>query len=201
MKKENISELVWLYIKRRPFLKEIVREGIVNYSALARKISIEVFGSKKHQNAIKMALVRLTSKIREKEEDLESKILKVLKDSSISLKSKVAVVISAREIEQLKYLSYVESKDTITYVVEEKELENVRKSKNVLHTETNLNLITIHSPPALEEVPGVIAHILDALSAEGINIAEFVSCYTDTLLVIKQADTARAYEILDGLTS
>ena len=46
--KENISELVWLYIKKRPFLKEIVREGIVNYSALARKISVEVFGTKKH---------------------------------------------------------------------------------------------------------------------------------------------------------
>ena len=77
--KEKIIELVWLYIKRRPFLKEIVREGIVNYSALARKISLEAFNSNKHQNAIKMALVRLTSKIRTKEEDLEGKILKVLK--------------------------------------------------------------------------------------------------------------------------
>ena len=199
--KERVSELVWLYIKRRPFLKEIIREGVVNYSALARKISIEAFGSKKHQNAIKMALVRLTSKIRTNEVDLEGKILKVLKTSSISLKSKVAVVITAHEIEGLKYLSYVESKETITYIVEEQELEKVRKSKNLLHTETNLNLITIHSAPTLEETPGVISHILDALAAEGINIAEFVSCYTDTLLVVKQADTTRVYEILNSLTS
>lgn len=42
---ENISELVWLYVKKRPFLKEILREKIVNYSALARKISVEVLGA------------------------------------------------------------------------------------------------------------------------------------------------------------
>lgn len=198
---ENISELVWLYIKRRPFLKELIRGRIVNYSALARKISIEVFSSKKHQNAIKMALVRLTNKIREKEEDLEEKILKIMKKSSVSIRSKVAVIICSSEIKDLKYLSYVESKDAITYISEEKEFEKIRKQKSIISTELNLNLITIHSPPSLEETPGVIAHILDAFASEGINVAEFVSCYTNTLLVVKQADTTRAYEILSILTS
>ena len=126
---ENISELVWLYIKRRPFLKEILRERIVNYSALARKISVEALGSKKHENAVKMALVRLSEKIARKEEDLEGKILKLLKGTSISIRSKVSVVISTRELEGVDYLSFVEGKGFFTYIVEEKELENVRKSK------------------------------------------------------------------------
>lgn len=177
-----------------------MREKIANYSSLARKISVEAFGSKKHQNAVKMALVRLANKIREREEDLEGKILNVLKGSSVSIKSKVAVVVSSREIEELKYLSYVESKEGITYVIDEKEMDKVKKSRNILHTETNLNLITIHSPVSIEETPGVVAHILDSLAGEGINVAEFVSCYTDTLLVVKQAETTRAYEILNSLT-
>lgn len=198
---EKISELVWLYIKRRPFLKEILREKIANYSALARKISFEAFGTKKHQNAVKMALVRLSNKIQTKEESLESKILAVLGKSSLSIRSKVAVIITSKELDGLKYLSYAESKGIITYVIEEKELEKLGKSKTILSTETNLNLISIHSPVELEETPGVIAHVLDALASEGINIAEFVSCYTDTILVIKQADTTRAYEILSSLTS
>lgn len=201
MAKEKVSELVWLYVKRRPFLKEILREKIANYSALARKISIEAFGSKKYQNAIKMALVRMADRMREKGEDLEGKILHVLKKSAISIRSKVAVIIASREIEHLKYLSYVESKDTITYIIEEKELEEVGKSKSIINTETNLNLITIHSPPTIAETPGVISHVLDALTGEGINVTEFVSCYTDTLLVVKQADTARAYQMLESLTS
>jgi aspartokinase len=199
---ESISELVWLYVKRRPFLKEILRERIANYSALARKISHEAFGSQKKQNAVKMALVRLSDKLVDKEENLEAKILRTLKRSSISIRSKVSVIISSRELEGIHYLSYVESKGVITYMVEEKELEKleIAKIRSIVRTESNLNLISVHSPPDLEEVPGVLAHMLNALAGEGINIVEFVSCYTDTLLVVKQADTVRAYELLSLLT-
>lgn len=198
---EKISELVWLYIKRRPFLKEILRERIVNYSALARKICMGAFGDLDHENAVKMALVRLSNKIIKKEEDLEGKILSVLKESSISILNKVAVVISSKELEGIDTLSFVEGKGFFTYILEEKELKKIRKSKSILLTKTNLNLITIHSSPELEETPGVISHILNALASEGINVVEFVSCYTDTLLVIKQADTTRSFEILTALTS
>lgn len=198
---ENISQLVWLYVKQRPFLKEILRERIVNYSALARKISEEALGSPGHANAVKMALVRLSHRMGEKEEDLEGRILDVLRRSSLSIRTKVAVVITSREIEGLKYLSYAESRGVVTYVIEEKELDKVGRSRSILSTETNLNLISIHSPLELEETPGVIAHILDAFAGEGINIAEFLSCYTDTLLVVKQADTERAYKILSSIMS
>jgi hypothetical protein len=195
----QISQLVWLYVKRRPFLKEILRSKIVNYSALARKISKEAFGSKKHQNAVKMALVRLSKRMYEREEDLEGKILDVLRKSSLSIRNKVAVVIASREIEGLRYLSYAESRGIVTYVIEENELGKIERTKSILSTEMNLNLVSIHSPVELEETPGVIAHILDALASEGINIAEFLSCYTDTLLVIKQADTEKVYKILSGM--
>jgi hypothetical protein len=197
---EKISELVWLYIKRRPFLKEILREGITNYSALARKICMEAFGNIDHESAVKMALVRLSNKIGAKEEDLEGRILKVLGDSSISILNKVAVVVTTKEID-VEPLSVVEGKKFFTYIMEEKEMKKIRKTKSILLTKINLNLITIHSSPELEEVPGVISHILNALASEGINVVEFVSCYTDTLLVIKQADTTRAFEILSAITS
>jgi len=196
---ESISELVWLYIKRRPFLKETLVEKTVNYSALARKISMEALGSKKNANAVKMALVRLSCKMQGEDENLEGKILKVLKGSSLSIKSKVAVVISLRELEGIKYLSYAESGGTITYVLEEAELAKLRRQKSIVKTEHNLNLISIHSPPTLEETPGVVAHLLNSLASEGINVVEFISCYTHTLLLVRAADTTRAYEILSKL--
>jgi hypothetical protein len=199
MAEEKISELVWLYVKRRPFLKEMLRGRLANYSAIARKISVEAFGSKRHQNAVKMALVRLSGKIREKEEDLEGRILSVIGKSSLSVRNKVAVVITSREIPGLKSLSYVESKDIVTYIVEEKELDAVGRHKGVIRVQPNLNLISIHSPASVEQTPGVMAYLLDALAGEGINIEEFVSCYTDTLFVVRQADTARAYDILSGM--
>lgn len=196
---ENISELVWLYIKRRPILKASIKENIVNFSSLARKISIELFGNTKKVNAIKMALVRHSKKLFQIQENLEDQILNVLRKSSLTIKTKVSVLISSREIPSLKYLSYVESSGTITYIVEDNELEKIKKSKFSLNTETTLNLIVVHSPPSIEETPGVISYLIDSLSSEGINIVEFVSCYTDTLLVIRQADTSRAQEILNNL--
>ncbi len=198
---ENISELVWLYVKKRPFLKEMLRERIANYSSLARKISKEAFGNERRSNAVKMALVRMVGRIREREEDLEGRILSVLRRSSLSIKSKVAVIICSRELEKVKYLSYAESGGIIIYVTTLQEAEKARRSKSVVRIETNLNLMTVHSPPSLEDTPGVIAHVLDSLAEEGINVIEFVSCYTDTLLVVKEADTARAYEILSSLTA
>ncbi len=193
------SELVWLYVKRRPFLKEMLRSRIANYSALARKISREAFGTTRHQNAVKMALVRLAGRIREKEESLEARILAVIGKSSLSVRNKVAVVISSRKIPGLAYISCAESRGVITYIMDEKELEAMGRPGEAIRIERNLNLISIHSPASVEQTPGVIAHILDALAGEGINIEEFVSCYTDTLFVVRQADTARAYEILSGM--
>ena len=73
------------------------------------------------------------------------------------------------------------------------------RSRALKKSESNLNLISIHSPEELEDVPGVIAHILNSLAMEGINVVEFISCYTDTLLVVRQPDTARAYEMLSSL--
>ncbi len=193
---ENISHLVWLYVKRRPFLKEVLQEGIVNYSALARKISIEAFGGE-YENAVKMALIRLSSRMEKLESDLEEKILAVLRRSSLILKNKIAVLITQKKLEGIRPLSFTQSGRHITYILEQRELEKI--GRKPYHTEENLNLIIIESPEDVEETPGVISYVLGALASEGINVVEFISCYTDTILVIRQADTQRAYQILAAI--
>ncbi|MBU0591174.1 ACT domain-containing protein [Candidatus Micrarchaeota archaeon] len=198
---ESISELTWLYVKRRPFLREVIKEGVVNYSALARKISIDAFGSLKHENAVKMALVRMSGKLGKVDSDLEAKILSVMKKSTMTIKSKIAVIISTKYLEGVNSLSYAKSDDYITYIVEQNEIEKLPKSKVISKLEQNMNLITIESPEELEDVPGVISHVLGALASEGINVVEFISCYTATLLVIKQSDTELAYRVLSNMIS
>ena len=114
----------------------------------------------------------------------------------MEIKSKVAVIITTKKFEEITSLSQVESGGYITYILEQKELGKLPRSKTIWKIEENLNLITIRSPEELEDVPGVISYILGALASEGINVVEFISCYTDTLLVTKQADTEQAYRIL-----
>ncbi len=194
MNNMRLSNLISLYVKKRPFLSEALRMGIVNHSALARRISDDL--GTDSADAVKMALIRLSGKLWKKQDDLEGKILSILKKSSMTLRNKVAVVITSRPIENLSYLSYTQSGRQMTYIVEESELGPLKGKYKI---EENLNLIVIQSPEEVEEVPGVISHLLSSLSNEGINVVEFISCYTDTLLVVRQADTAKTYSILSDI--
>lgn len=196
---EKISELAWLYVKRRPFIKEMLKHDLVNYSRLARKVGKEIFGSQQNFYAVKAALMRLGSKIRKKEGEIEGKVLEVLKNTSISIRNKVFVIISSAPLE-MDAVSSVKSGHFYTYIAEQRELQKVRRSKSILAVEENLNLFILSSTQEIENTPGVISTVLHMLAAEGINVNEFISSYTDTLLVIREADTSRAYELLSSLT-
>ncbi|MBN1169731.1 ACT domain-containing protein [Candidatus Micrarchaeota archaeon] len=192
---ENISNIVALYIKQRPFFKEVLSQGVVNYSSLARKISMEL--NLKNEDAVKMALIRLSRKMERNESDLESKIRSVMKKSSMIVKNKVAVIMTSRKLDELKFLSFTQSGRHMTYIVEQRELDSMEKMPGRI--EENLNLIIIESPEEVEQTPGFISYLLGALAAEGINVVEFISCYTDTILVLKQSETQKAYEILSTI--
>ena len=64
----------------------------------------------------------------------------------------------------------------------------------------DLTLVILCSPQELQDTPGCVSAILDAIAAEGINVLEFISCHTDTLMVVRNADAVRIYEILANLT-
>ena len=197
---ERISDLVWLYVKRKPFLRQALSERLINFSALSRTIATDVLENPGKATAVKMALLRLPRRMRVQEESLNERILRLLRKSSLSLRNKVAVVISRNRIDGMDSFSYAESKRAVTYLVEESQLDALKKNRNILRTDRNLNVITLHSPVDLEETPGVVAHVLGALSSEGINVLEVISCYTDTLLVFKEADTVAAFGILSKLS-
>jgi len=195
---EKISEVVWLYIKGRPIVKAALRDGIVNHSALARRICYELDIPKNKFDAVKIALTRISKKVAEKEISLEEKVAELLRKSSITIQTKVAVVIARKEFD-IKAISHARSGGYTTYIVEENEAKKIEKEWGVKSVRRDLNLITIRSSEEVEEVPGVIAFILNALAYEGINVVEFISCYTDTLLVVREADTHRAYSILSAI--
>ena len=196
---EKISELVWLYVKKRPFLQEVLRQKVVNYSSLARRIALEAFGSKKQIIAVKAALIRLSDRLAAKSYDMEEKVLSTLKGSSVNMQSKVSVVISSSEL-PVRPISFVKSRDFITYILRGEDVIKLRKLKQVTRIEENASLIIISSSEDIEETPGVISMMLNSLAAEGINVIEFISCYTDTFLVVAQANATRAYEVLASLT-
>jgi aspartokinase len=198
---EKISETVWMYVKGRPSLREGLKYGIMNHSALARLIMHELAIPKESFNAVKAALIRISRKLGESEIEGEDKLLKVLRGSSLSIKTKVAAVVSSKQLE-LDAISRAKIGAYYIYLVEEGKTGGAKlgKKEGVVRTNRNLNLVTIKSSEEIEETPGVVAFIVGALAHEGINVVEFISCYTNTLVAIKEKDTPRAYELLSAIT-
>jgi aspartokinase len=188
----SISENVWLWIKGKPYVQEALERGIINYSALARVINKEMGG--KNFEAVKAALRRMNRKLVKQRKNMEGKVLKILRSSNLEVKNKIAVIISNKRLE-IPTIATAKSVSGFTHILEENEMNKI-KSKDFLKIRKGLSLITIRSPEKLEETPGVIAYLLSSLAAENINVVEFVSCYKDTLLVFKDSDVLRAFEIL-----
>lgn len=193
------ANLVRLYLKRRPQLLSVVTNSLCNYSALARRLQKDVFPGKKSEfTAIKAALLRLAKEEQAKEKSWEKDVEKILKTSSVEVRSNVSVVSSKGSI-GVPVIATSNSKSGVMSVVDSSYSKQLKKKGFGVIGE--LSLIIMCSPPHLqEETPGFMVTILDAIAAEGINVLEFISCHTDTLLVVKNADAVRIYAILTGLT-
>ena len=178
MKQRGMSSAakVELYVSKRPYIKEALAEGIINYSALGRKICEEQ--GLDSLDAVKVALSRYEDHISNERKKRRDKVEKVLEDTSIEVRPGLEVIKEKQE----KSVVSAETKNGFTSVVEG----------------GNKALISLESPGSLENTPGVIEFILSSLSAEGINVDQLISCREDTHLVIEDDEASDVLEILQG---
>lgn len=207
----NISEITEKYVVHHPSIKDCLSMGIINYSALSRKISSEEnFGKKVKLDAILIAARRLYDKF-QKEELRDSKIIRLLKNSKVDVQNKVLVAIVEKNIYFDNLLSFqkkvknnselfhsIEGTDTITIVTREDYLDDINQmfDDKVVKIRTNLAKIVIKSSKDIEETSGVFSYLTSLFSDNNINIFETMSCWTDTILVIDENDVGKALSIL-----
>lgn len=165
---------VELYVSKRPYLKEALAEGVVNYSALARKIveeeKLESF------DAVKAAVSRYEEHISGERRKRRSKVEEVLQKTSMNVRPGVDVVKEERRD------AIVSSKTGSGYT---SVVEGGEKA-----------LISLESPETLERTPGVIEFILSSLAAKGINVDQLISCREDTHLVVDGSEASDVMEVL-----
>ena len=165
---------VELYVSKRPYIKEALAEGIINYSSLARKI-VEEEGLDSF-DAVKVALSRYEEHISTERVERRSKVEKVLEDTSLEVRPGLDVVKEQRE----EAVVSAKTKNGFTSVIEGGDKA----------------LISLESPSSLEDTPGVIEFLLSSLSAEGINVDQLISCREDTHIVIQNDQASEALNIL-----
>jgi len=189
-----IAGKVRTLLKQRPYILEALEEDIANQSAVSNKIATEL----KLTNliAIKAAVRRFSDELRKQKKKREESVRQVLKQSTISIEDGLRVIVSSKAID-LNAKVAVSLDNVFVYLMSK---SGTTTKSRLLLTHEPCGTFVITSPPRIEETPGVVSYLTSILAEQGINVIEFVSCYTKTLIVVERDDISRTYEILSSVT-
>jgi ACT domain len=181
------------YLRNKPYLLEALEKGIVNLSELSRQIQEEL--KTKNTTATKAALRRFAEELARHKQKREEKVLQILKRSGFAVYDRKAVIITAKEIANQNGMK-VDLPDKFVYLLDRADLP---ERVNTLIKHDNCTMIVINSPEELEATVGVVAFLTTLLAEANVNIVEFVSCWTETIIVVEKKDSLKAYEALTNL--
>ena len=191
-KTTSTAQMVRDILSRRPFLVNALGQGIVNHSALARLIQKEI-GGEKNLEAIKAAIMREKNRLIEGEGLRTEKVLQLLKRTKTTLRDKIAIVISRLKLD-IPYIVRASLSDSLVYMVDETKLRLEEARGIYIHR--NLVALMLTSPKDVEDTPGFVAFIAQLLASRAINVKEFISCHTDTIIVLEPEDATQVLSIL-----
>ncbi|MBI2659522.1 ACT domain-containing protein [Candidatus Woesearchaeota archaeon] len=207
----SITKLAENYILEHPSIKDSLKNGLINYSSLSRRIISDLsLSPKKNFDAVLIACRRLKRKLK-KEETSETKILEILKKSSIEIKNRIIAVVLERDIFFDNLLSLekeirktreifriIEGISAITIITTEDFLDLIKKyfKNKIILENKHLAEITIKSPKEIETTQGTYAYLCSLFGENNINIVETLSCYTDTIFLVKEEDVGKVMGLL-----
>jgi aspartokinase len=190
---KSVAHLVRETIQKRPSLLDALKMQIVNYSALARMLQAEI--GEGSLEAVKAAIIRVSDDL-DKERGLqEERVMSILRESVVRLQDKIAVIISPDMLD-IPYLVTAYLTDSYVYVVDQTQLRN--KLPDHAQVMSELVALILISPPRVEETPGFVALITSLLASREINIVEFISCSTNTVIVLDGRDALKAFSLLQN---
>ena len=146
----------------------------------------------------------------------EKPIVLILAASTITVNTDVAKVSakkSKKTIEKVakamvqsagNFISMSESIMSITLIFDDLLLQDVRDmfaSDDILEVEDGLAAIIVHSPEDIIKTPGCAIAFYNQLARRHINIEDTVSCYTDTIVLVKMEQVGKAFNALTDLIS
>ena len=191
----TIAQNVRSYLRNKPYLLEALEKGIVNLSELSRQIQEELKTS--NTSAVKAALRRFATELQRHKQKREEKVLEVLKRSGMAVYDRKSVVITNKETD-VKNALKVDLMNKHVYLLDRSDLP---ERISAIDNHEDSTMIVIHSPEELEVTPGVVAFLATLLAEQNVNIIEFISCWTETIMVVEKKDSLKAYEVLSNMVS
>ncbi len=190
------------------YLRSAILLGVANLSAVSEKIRKEA-APEASREAVRAAVRRYVSEMDEGKggEDLA----KLLSDTGFSLRSNIAVIqayqdrrVMMRLDDKLKEIgkefNIISSGHAITIIAGDENVQALVKAigkENLVGYRRGLHAIYLNSGKEIKTTKGFVAFVTSLLHRKGINLIEFYSCYTDTVLIVSREDSLKAYELLD----
>ena len=190
---KSVAKQVREAIQMRPSLLDALKMGIVNYSALARMLQVEI--GQGSTEAVKAAVIRIAEELAKERDLQEEEVRSILKESKVRLQDKIAVLISPIKIDVPNlFTAYLT--DSYVYIVDQTLLTG--QLPRQVQIMSNLVALVLLSPDRVETTPGFVAFITQLLGSRDINIIEFISCFTNTVIVLNTRDALKAFSLLQN---
>lgn len=208
----SVPEVVREIITRNRSIYDCMKMDLINYTALAVKIQPEIeriLGNKVNLNTIVVAIKRYADSFEIKEDVREEPILKnarlVLTDGMMDIKFSIKDSNQMNPMEILDKFSKITNdyeffrmSDSFRFLTED--MEDIRQifgsfsnRDDVFSTGLAKIKITI---PNSQNQSDVVSYVAEVLHANGIELVNAFFSQDSIIIILKEKDASRAYEIL-----
>lgn len=192
---KSVAQLVRDTIQTRPSLLDALNMKIVNFSALARILQAEL--GEGSLEAVKAAIIRVADEISTDRSLREEAVRGILKTSRVRLQDKIGVVISPIRLD-IPHIVTAHLTDQYVYIVDQTIIKDPLPDQ--VQFQKNLVALILLSPKVVEETPGFVAFVTQMLASRNINIVEFISCSTNTIIILDGTQALQAFSLLQNYT-
>ncbi|MCI4350296.1 MAG: hypothetical protein L3K15_02120 [Thermoplasmata archaeon] len=215
-KHPSVAEVARDYIGAHPSIREALRDDLVNYAALARKIQQEqglaslealTVACARYQRAGRgdpPGLLAVRAIVRKSHLEVHSHVALLRLDDDWSVLDAVLARgrRAVKESTESHLFEVFQGTRSVTVLCQEHLLPallNLVPEAKRLGTERGLSVLAFRSRPGVAETPGVLAYSADELFRNGINALETVSVHADSILVFRDRDVLPAFATLSRL--
>jgi hypothetical protein len=209
----SISRVVKSLIESDLSIQDALQRGYGNYSAIARILKPKVeeeLGYKTKLEAITTAVKRTKKKHILQHEELKN----IIAESVINLRTDVAKITVEKTTDTMRdvretlagyseeFFQVLEGTSTITLIFDQKlfaEIQSSLQEEKVLDMKMDLAAVIVRSPKEIINTPGCAIAFYNPVSMSHINIEETMSCFTDTIMILRMEDVGRAFNVLSDL--
>lgn len=208
------ASVVESLVRESPLLEEGLATGVLNLSALARRLRPEVERALRREvsdAAVMMALKRLAPRVEARDRAVV-KLLRQMRDltvrsnlveftfrSSPTLLERQRDLLQAIAKEQDAFLTLTQGMFEVTLIASARlqdRIESVFRSERLVSRLGDLSAIVIPLPPKSVQTPGVHYTLLKQLAFHDLNVVEVVSTYSELTIVLAKEEVDRAFSIL-----